>query len=323
MKFPIPKRFKNRLGKIFFLSPLFLFLTFFFLILLLGIGVSFLGNEKSIIDFFQKAPFVGFANYEEILLSKDSSFLGGFLNALRNSVIYTICVSTGCVVLGLFGAVLMQQNFKGVGFLRFLLLLSWVVPTYVVGILWGFMWQQNEGVINVLLFDVLHFDVITSFIGAGWEYHAGKLIKPRWLTGQNTIWAIIVPTIWRSWPFYMMMFWVGLSSISRETYENAEIDGAGKISAFFNITLPQLRPIFALVILQSVVLNMYSFNLVAMMFGNGSGFPGKFGDLLMTFIYRATFQTWNFGLGAALSTLFMGVMLFAVFFWYRLFREDI
>ncbi len=323
MKFLSPKSLKNRFGKFVFLSPLFLFLVFFFLILLTGIGVSFLGNEKSIIEFFESAPFVGLANYEEILLSKDSSFLSGFLNALRNSVIYTICVSTGCVVLGLFGALLMRQNFKGVECLRFLLLLSWVVPTYVVGILWGFMWQQNEGIINVLLFDILHFDVITSFIGAHWEYHAGELVKPRWLTGPNTIWAIIIPTIWRSWPFYMMMFWVGLTSISRETYENAEIDGAGKISMFFYITLPQLRPVLALVILQSVVLNMYSFNLVAMMFGNGSGFPGKFGDLLMTFIYRVTFQSWNFGLGAALSTLFMGVMLFVIFFWYRLFREDI
>lgn len=324
MKFLILKKRINRVLEISFLFPLFFFFIVFFLPLLLGVGISFFHNEKSLVDFFESASFTGFSNYRDLFFSENNSFLNGFLDSLRNTIIYTLCVSVGCIVLGLSGALIVRENFKGVNFVRFFLLLSWVVPTYIVGILWGFMWQQNEGIVNILLFDILHFDVISSFLGATWEYtSAGDLIKPRWLSGSNTIWAIIIPTIWRSWPIYMMMFFVGLSSLPKETYEAAELEGAGKLDCFFQITLPQLRPVFALAILQSVVLNMYSFNLVAMMFGNGSGFPGKYGDLLMTFIYRITFQTWNFGLGAALSTFFMGLMLFVIFFWYRLFREDI
>jgi multiple sugar transport system permease protein len=306
-----------------FVLPALLFLILFFLVpVISGIGISFLSSDKSTLDLFFSAPFTGLANYKELFCTSEST-LDQLLDALRNTVMFTICVSLGCIVLGLSGSILVMQKFKGVSIIRLLLLFSWIVPTYVVGILWGFMWQQDEGIINTLLFDYLHWDVISGWFGAHWEYsQLGVLVKPNWLTGTNTIWAIIIPTIWRYWPFCMMMFLAGLTAIPRDLYEAAELDGAGKQDQFLRITLPVLKPVFALVILQSLVLNVYSFNLVAMMFGNGSGFPGRHGDLLMTYIYRTSFQTWNLGLGAALSTLLMTMMLIAVFFWYRVFWKD-
>ena len=175
----------------------------------------------------------------------------------------------------------------------------------------------------MILFDFLHWDRISGLFGAVWKYTAdGTLIKPNWLTGPNTIWAIIVPAVWRNWPFCMMMFLSGLAAIPRDIYEAAELDGVPLRDRFLRITLPMLRPVFALVILETLVINMYSFNLVAMMFGNGAGFPGKFGDLMMTYLYRTSFSTWNFGAGAALGTLMMVFMLFCVNLWYRAFARD-
>lgn len=307
-----------------FVLPAFLFLILFFLIpVISGIVISFHVSDKSTLDQFFSAPFAGWNNFRELFLSGGSTF-DQLIDAFRNTVIYSICVSVGSIGLGLLGSIIVMQKFKGVSLVRLLLLFSWIVPSYVVGLLWGFMWQQEEGIINTLLFDYLHWDVLSGWFGAHWEYTSiGELIKPNWLTGPNTIWAIIVPTIWRFWPFCMMMFLAGLTAIPKEIYEAAEIDGATKHEQFFRITLPILKPIFALIVLQSLVINVYSFNIVAMMFGNGSGFPGKHGDLLMTYIYRTTFQTWNLGLGAALSTLFMTMMLVTVFFWYRLFWKDV
>ncbi len=302
-----------------FVLPLVLFLSvFFFVPVLFGVVLPFFSVEPGASDLSGVQFRVG--NF----VSAVSSAAGeGLFDAVRNTLIYTVCVSGGCIFLGLFGALLVLQKFPSAGIVRTMLMVSWVVPTYIAGLLWGFMWLQDEGIVNMILFDFLHWDKISGLFGAAWKYTAdGTLIKPNWLTGPNTIWAIIVPAIWRNWPFCMMMFLSGLAAIPRDIYEAAELDGIPLRDRFLRITLPMLRPVFALVVLETLIINMYSFNLVAMMFGNGAGFPGKFGDLMMTYLYRTSFSTWNFGAGAALGTLMMSFMLLCVNLWYRAFARD-
>jgi len=307
-----------------FIAPAVLGLLFLHLLpIVQGFWLSMLESNKSTIGQYLHAPFVGLSNYKEILFSSESQVHEGLWDAVRNTLLYTILVTSGTIALGIAGALLVHRNFRGRSVARTLLLFSWIIPSYVVGMLWGFMWQQEEGIINQLLFDRMHFEVITSWFGVVWDFDTfGNLIKPRWLTGDNTIWAIVIPTIWRYWPFAMVMFLAGLSSIPREIYEAAEIDGASKSEQFFHITLPLLRPVIAMIILQGIISNVYSFNIVSMMFGNGAGFPGKHGDLLMPNIFRNSFQMWNFGVGAAMSTLLMTFMIIVVMLWYRRFREE-
>jgi multiple sugar transport system permease protein len=289
-----------------------------------GILLGFLESNKSTIEQYLGAPWIGLKNYTDLLFNSESSVRQGLWDALRNTFIYSVFVIGGTIIIGLLAAMLVHREFKGRSVARTLLLFSWIVPSYVVGMLWGFMWQQEEGIVNTLIFDVLNFDVWSTWFGVTWQYSdAGILIKPRWLTGENTIWAIVIPTIWRYWPFAMIMFLAGLSSIPKEIYEAAEIDGSGKVEQFFQITLPLLNPVMAVLILNGLITNVYSFNIVIMMFGNGAGFPGKHGDLLMTNIFRNSFQMWNFGVGAAMSTVLMAVMVFVVFIWYKAFREDL
>jgi len=76
-------------------------------------------------------------------------------------------------------------------------------------------------------------------------------------------------------------------------------------------------------LLNGLIFNVYSFNIVIMMFGNGAGFPGRYGDLLMTAIFRNSFQMWDFGHGAAMSVLLMLGMIALVVVWYRIFRNDL
>jgi len=308
-----------------FISPAVLGLVLLHLFpIVQGFWLSLLESNKSTIEQYLHAPFIGLSNYKEILFSSESQVRQGLWDAIRNTVIYTLFVTTGTIVFGIGGALLVHREFRGRSMVRTLLLFSWIIPSYVVGMLWGFMWQQQEGIINQLFFDRMHLDVITSWFGMHWDYtELGELIKPRWLTGENTIWAIVIPTVWRSWPFAMVMFLAGLSSIPKEIYEAAEMDGASKSEQFFHITLPLLRPVIAMIVLQGLISNVYSFNIVSMMFGNGAGFPGKYGDLLMPNIFRNSFQMWNFGVGAAMSTLLMTVMVVVVVMWYRRFREDL
>lgn len=311
-----------RTGKYFiFILPMAVFLAvFFFLPVLFGIALPFFSGDSSNLQDIRGGTF-GLEHFADVVSSAAGM---GLWDAVRNTLLYTLCVSAGSIVLGLFGALIVSRNFPSAGIVRGLLMLSWIVPSYVAGLIWGFMWQQDSGFVNTVLFDWLHWDVISGLFGATWNYSAdGTLVKPSWLSGQNAFWAIVVPTVWRNWPFCMMMFLSGIRAIPGEIYEAAALDGASSRDRFLHLTLPLLRPVFAVVILETFVVNIYSFNLVAMMFGNGSGFPGKFGDLMMTFLYRTAFQTWNFGAGAALGTLTMFFMMVCVSVWYRSLSQEL
>src|SRR5207253_3244769 len=119
-------------------------------------------------------------------------------------------------------ALLITREFRGRGVVRTLLLLPWVVPTYVVGVLFSFMWQPF-GVINHLL-HVLHLP-----------------FSPFWLVGPLTLLAIVVPTVWRGVPQTMMLLAAGLTGIPQDLYEAAEADGANAWQRLRYVTLPMLR----------------------------------------------------------------------------------
>jgi multiple sugar transport system permease protein len=274
--------------------------------MLQGIYMSFLDLNLRTLHLYLKAPFVGLANYYEILFNTESTFRTGFVYAVRTTILYSLVVNAATLSLGLLLAHVLNRPLFLRGLWRSLLLLPWVVPSYVVGLLWGFMWLKN-GVINHLLVDILHLFPE----------------KPSWLVGPLTFWAIVLPTIWRSWPFTMITYLAALQGIPQELYEAAKVDGATPWQRFLHITWPSIRPVTAILILYGVLGTFYSFNIVYMMFGHGAGYPGEWGDLLMTNLFRNTFGLWKFGVGAAASVLYMAMSVAFILFWYRVFREDL
>jgi multiple sugar transport system permease protein len=274
--------------------------------MLQGIYMSFLDLNLRTLHLYLKAPFVGLANYYEILFNTESTFRTGFVYAVRTTILYSLVVNAATLSLGLLLAHVLNRPLFLRGLWRSLLLLPWVVPSYVVGLLWGFMWLKN-GVINHLLVDILHL----------------LPEKPSWLVGPLTFWAIVLPTIWRSWPFTMITYLAALQGIPQELYEAAKVDGATPWQRFLHFTWPSIRPVTAILILYGVLGTFYSFNIVYMMFGHGAGYPGEWGDLLMTNLFRNTFGLWKFGVGAAASVLSMAMSVAFILFWYRVFREDL
>jgi multiple sugar transport system permease protein len=275
--------------------------------ILQGLYLGFLRSRKEMLLAYLAAPWAGFDNFKEILFNPNSPIRSGLWDAVRNTIVYAILVTIGTLATGMAMALLVNREFRFRAAARTLMLFPWIVPTYVVGLLWGFLWQREVGLVNIILVDWLHL------------FSA----KPTWLIGPNTIWAIVIPTVWRQWPFSMLMLLAGLQSIPKDVYEAAEIDGANKWHAFWRITWPLLKPVWAILILHGMIFNVYSFNIVIMMFGNGAGYPGKYGDLLMTDLFRNSFQMWDFGTGAAMSSLLMLAMMTLVFVWYRLFKDTL
>ncbi|TDK67654.1 sugar ABC transporter permease [Sapientia aquatica] len=271
-----------------------------------GFYMSLLKLNQFTLGQYLDAPFVGLENYRRVLFEDHSPIRAGLGLALRNTALYTLCVSVLSVAIGLGVAVLSNRDFAGKGIARTLLLLPWIVPSYVVGTLWGFMWQRDVGIINVVLVDWLH--LLDE--------------KPFWLLGSNSFFAIVIPTVWRAWPVMMLIFLAALQAIPEDQYEAATLDGVSKWKQFFHITVPLLKPVIVIQFMFQVIDNVYSYNIVSMMFGNGAGHPGDWADLLMPMLTRQSFSYWLFGQGAAVSFIMMVLMLIFVAVWMKSFKRS-
>lgn len=288
-----------------------------FLPLIQGIYMSFLKLNQFTLFQYLRAPFVGFDNYNKALFDPNSPVRIGLAHAALNTLIYAIVVTFGTLILGMIVALMLNRRFVGRALVRTLFIFPWIVPTFVVGMVWGLMWQQDTGIINAVLYDWLKIDKIAHFF---WIPFSST--KPFWLSGDpKTMVAIILPTIWRGWPLSMLLLLAGLQGISQDYYEAADIDGANGWQKFWKITFPLLRPVWAILLLFGMIFNVYAFNIVYMMFGNGAGYPGDWGDLMMVNIFRNAFLRYDFGTGAAVSFMMMMMMVFAVLLWFRFYKR--
>jgi len=271
-----------------------------------GFYMSLLKLNQYTLNQYLDAPFIGLENYRRVIFEEHSPIRAGLSYALRNTLLYTLMVSVFSIVIGLGVAVLLNRDFPGKSIARTLLLLPWIVPSYVVGTLWGFMWQKDVGIVNVVLVDWLH--ILDE--------------RPFWLLGSNSFWAIVIPTVWRAWPVMMLIFLAALQAIPEDQYEAATLDGVSKWKQFFHITVPLLKPVIVIQFMFQVIDNVYSYNIVSMMFGNGAGHPGEWADLLMPLLTRQSFSYWLFGQGAAVSFIMMVLMLIFVGIWMKTFKRS-
>jgi multiple sugar transport system permease protein len=269
-----------------------------------GVWLSFKNLNTFTFAQLWGAPWAGLGNYDAILFDAGNPLRSGFLGAVQNTAVYTSWTVAGTLGGGLAVALLLNRPMRGQKVARTLMLTPWIVPSFVVAVLWQFMWQSDVGVINKLLVD--------------WSGLLGE--RPVWLLGGNSLWAIIIPSIWRGLPFCMLIFLAGLQSLPRELYEAAELDGAGPWQRFRHITVPLLRPLIAVQLLFGVIYATYQFAIPYVMLGTN---PGPDADLMMTLIVRQSFSNNLFGFGAAASTLLMLAMLLWVAVWWRAFRRDL
>ena len=256
-----------------------------------GVVISFLKLTALYIRNWSQAPFVGFENFR-IGLEPRGAIGSALVHSFLITLAYTMLVVAGSWVFGVAAALLVNSEFRGRGWFRTLFLIPYTLPIYVAVIAWEFMLQQNTGSINTLLVDDLH------------------ILKnpPFWLIGGKAFWSLVMTALWRSWPFAFLLILAALQNIPQDLYEAAAVDGASKWRQFRSITLPQIRPVSAVVVLVLFLWTFNDFNTPYILFGQS---PPSAADLLSLHIYVNSFVDLNFGLGAAMSTLLL-IFLFIV-----------
>ena len=280
---------KGGLPYLFLLPALILELLIHFIPMIFGILISFKQLTLFFIRNWQGAPWAGFSNYHIAL-----DFHGAVGSALLHSFVVT-CIFTVLAVglswlFGTVAAILTQDTFRGRAVLRTIFLTPFALPVYASVIVWAFMFQYDNGLVNQLLHNTLGITSKPSF----------------WLIGHNSFFALVIISIWRNWPFAFLCVMAGLQGISHDLYEASAIDGAGIWQQIRKITMPSLRPVNQVLVLVLFLWTFNDFTTPFVLFGSSAPNPA---DVISIHIYQASFITWNFGEGSAMSVLMLLFLL--------------
>ncbi len=257
--------------------------------MLVGIWMSFVKLTKFYIANWSEAPYAGIGNYR-LAVDFDSSVGQGLLRSFLVTLGFSLLAVAGSWMLGMAAAVALQQPFRGRGVIRTAFLVPYALPAYAGILTWNFMLQRDTGLVNHVLVDNL----------------AVTTDRPFWLIGGNAFASIVTVAVWRLWPFAFLTLMAGLQSIPTDLYEAASVDGAGNVRQWRNITLPSLRPVNLVLVLVLFLWTFSDFNTPYVLFGTAQP---RAGDLISFHIYNASFLTWNFGSGAAMSVLLLLFLL--------------
>ncbi|MBE1489075.1 carbohydrate ABC transporter permease [Plantactinospora soyae] len=257
--------------------------------MLVGVWMSLLELTQFHIRDWSTAPFAGLENYR-VTFDFSSATGKDLLHSFWVTVLYTVASVGLSWVFGMAAAVFLQRPFRGRALLRTLFLTPYALPVYTAVITWTFMFQRDTGLVNQV---IEQFGLVSGD-------------RPFWLIGDNSFVALLVVSLWRSWPFAFLCLMAGMQNIPGELYEAAAIDGAGFWRRLRDVTMPMLRPVNQVLLLVLFLWTFNDFNTPYVLFG---GSAPKQADLISIHIYESSFVTWNFGLGSAMSVALLLFLL--------------
>jgi multiple sugar transport system permease protein/N,N'-diacetylchitobiose transport system permease protein len=244
-----------------------------------------------------RGKFVGLHYYLSVLSSKM------FWDDLGRTLYYTLISTAIETVSGLLIALLLNQKFKGVKFLRAIVLVPWAIPTVVNGSLWKLIFNGQYGVLNALL---LRFHMISS-------YHS-------WLgdpvAAMN---AIVIADSWKMMPMSVIFFLAALQGVNKATYEAAMVDGANVFKRFFVLTLPYLKPAILVVVVMRTVEKFKAFDLFYIMTRGG---PANGTKTLMYDTYLKAFNELNYSQAATYAYLITVFVLALTVLYQKILRRS-
>ncbi len=224
---------------------------------------------------------VGLRNYTTFFTNKDYYVL------LFDTMLIALFTIGFSLVFGLLLAKLMTGSIRGKGFYRTVYYLPVVVSMAVIAQIANVWLSYNNGTVNNVLV-ALGKDKIEWKQSTGWMY----------------FWIIAICT-WKGLGATVILFVAGLSGISTEIYEAADVDGANKFIKFFKITLPQLKPMFVFVLITSIIGAFNIFEPVQLISGGG---PDGSTKVVLFQIYNEAFQNGNNGMASAISVILLIIM---------------
>jgi multiple sugar transport system permease protein len=224
----------------------------------------------------------GWGNYERVLDDPAN------WEALLRSAIYVVGSVAPAFLIGLALALLLNRNFPGRRWVRSLMMLPWAVPGVVTSIAFLWLLDGSYGVVNSMLRSVglMQGDIA-------------------WYARQETaMFAVIVPTVWKGFPFFALTLLAAMQAIPHQLYEAARIDGASAVDQFRYVTWPGIRgPGLLAVILHS----LWAFKELDIIYAATGGGPAGATETLALRVYLEAFQFFRLGSASAMGLMMMAL----------------
>lgn len=293
------KKIKDKIGYL-FISPF--FLVFF----LFNAYPIFFTLYLSMTRYkgFGKKVFIGADNFK--LLFKDPNLVDAFLNTLKIwgvNIIFQIFLALLLVMI--FSDI--KYKVKGLGFFRVIFYLPNLIAAATIALIFMKLLDKDYGVVNQVLFNI------------GWiDKPIGWLTKP--ILAQMSVSGI------QTWMWFgnsFILFMASVQAVSKEVYEAARIDGAGRFQVLMNVTIPSIKPILMYVMVTGLIGGLQLFD-IPFLITDAKGFPEGSLNTMIVYIYNMAFVHKNYGYASALSfALFAVIMLFTVVFTVLTNRKEI
>ena len=284
-------------GYLFVLPALLFLLVFVAYPIFYNFVLSFKDVDITNINFPDQQSFVGFKNYIALFTDVDQQMAG----AIVNTLVFTVGSIFFQFIIGFLMALLFKEKFPLGGFVRGSIMISWLIPVTVSGLLFKFMFGMNGGIINQFL-------GIFGFAPVEWLYSV-----------DYAMFAVIIANIWIGIPFNMILLLTGLTTIPADIYESCDIDGAKGLRRLFSITIPMIRPAIMSVLTLGFVYTFKVFDLVKVM---TSGGPVNRTQLVSIYAYKLAFEKYEYSMGAAAGAVMFLILLIEGMFYIRAIRED-
>jgi multiple sugar transport system permease protein len=248
--------------------------------LIWSLSLSFTKWLGTIMD---RPLWIGLNNFYKILFT-DKRFWKDLWFTVRFSAM-AVTLELG---IGLGLAHLLHEKFRGRGFFRVLYLIPLACPPIAVAFLWKMMLHPDIGIINTAL----------SAIG---------LAKVKWTTSVIVApFTIVMVDVWEWTPFMFLSLLAAYQALPQEIYQSAAVDGASRGQIFRKITLPLITPIIVTIVLIRII---DAFKLFELVFAITSAGPANATEALSFYIYQTGIKWFDLGKGAAMSWLFLLLLM--------------
>jgi multiple sugar transport system permease protein len=261
-----------------FLSPTLVVFTTF---ILFPVFFSFYLSFQKWNMFSAESSFVGFDNYIRLLQNPD------FWQVLKNTVIYTMGTVPLNMAMALAVAYALNKKIAGKKFLRTAFFAPVIISPVAAAVIWRWIYDPNFGLMNYAI----------GFVG---------IDSINWLNDPTAaMFALIIMGVWKTFGINMVLFSAGLAGIPEQYYEAAEIDGAGRWSKFWNITIPLLTPTTFFILVMSMITSFQVFDIVYVLTQGG---PLGSTKVLVFYVYEQAFQFFEMGYASAISYILFALL---------------
>ena len=268
----------NRAGWAFAAPFLIFFILFLVWPIVHGFYLSFTGQSLT----GAGGDWLGLANYSEALSDPI------MWKSLGNTAVFTLMSTIPLVAVALALALLVNLGLPGQWLWRLSFFMPYLLASTVVALFWTWMYNPQLGLINSML-----------------EPFGVEPVA--WL--QDEKWAmasVVFTTLWWTVGFNFLLYLAALQNIPEQQYEAAAIDGAGKWRQLFSITVPQLGPTTALIVILQVIASLKVFDQIYMMTNGG---PNGSTRSIVQYIFETGFTGYRFGYSAAISYIFFAIIV--------------